>query len=292
MVARHRDPRRAPHDALGPSRAAMRRVRRERWTLRALRRGRRRRSSASTSLHGLPEPQGDRAAAAPGRAVRPPARRPRPQPVLRPRPRGAAALAARHRHHGARPVDASTSPSSSSCRSRWARARVRARPRRRACSTRRRCRSTGCSAPRATSCCRRSGPSTPYPADVRGASPTPRSRTCSRCCSTSASRFLARPGDRHAAGDRGVRLAARLDELHRGARRAPARPGAADEDRAVGLARGSPCSTPSTWAGTTCSTTSAGSPSRPRARARPRADRPDQPRPGLSRGRELMYGVR
>ena len=38
-------------------------------------------------LHGVPQPEGDRAAAAPGRHLRPPAGRPRPQPVPRPRSR-------------------------------------------------------------------------------------------------------------------------------------------------------------------------------------------------------------
>ena len=139
-AARHRDP---------PARAARRARRwracaRERWT--------RARCVAVggahprllPQLHGLSEPEGDRAAAAAGHAVRPPARRPRPRPVPRPRPGAAAALAARHRASRRTSSPAATSRSSSSCRCRSALALVFSRrPPRRRCSSRRRCRPTG-----------------------------------------------------------------------------------------------------------------------------------------------------
>ena len=61
-------------------------VRRERWTP-ARSRGRRHRAAELLPhLHGLPEPQERRPAAAAGRPLRPPARRPRPRHVRRPRP--------------------------------------------------------------------------------------------------------------------------------------------------------------------------------------------------------------
>ena len=70
---------------------------------------------------------------------------------------------------------------------------------------------------RATSCCRRSGP----PTSTRRSSPrcrTPRSPTCRRVLLDQRVGVPAQPGDGDAAGDRGVRVAAHLDELHRGAR--------------------------------------------------------------------------
>ena len=238
-----------------PSRAAMRQVRRERWTPA-------RSVAAGTALlsfyldlHGLSEPEGHPPAAAAGRPLRPPARRPRPRHVRRPRPGRPAAQAPRRRDLDALPLDrlrgvhrvpaAVARPSRSS-------SRAISGP---ACSTRPRCRSTGCWAPRATSCCPRSGRST----TSRRRSPhLPHSEVTRLQDMLLDQRveFLLPPRHRHAAGDRGVRVAAYLDEPDRRARRPPARARAAPEDRAVGLARRSRPSPPSTSAGTTSSTTS------------------------------------
>ena len=68
--------------------------------------------------------------------------------------------------------------------------------------------------------------------------------------------FLLAPHHRHAPGDRGVRVAAHLDEPDRRDRGAPARARPAAEDRAVGLVRPHDPRPPSTSAGTTSSTTS------------------------------------
>ena len=68
------------------------------------------------------------------------------------------------------------------------------------------------------------GPGLLRPGRLRRASPTPRSRSCRRCCSTARRRSCADPATGHAAGDRGLRLAARVDELDGGAGRPPARP--------------------------------------------------------------------
>ena len=69
--------------------------------------------------------------------------------------------------------------------------------------------------------------------------------------------FLVHPATATPAEHRGVRLAAHLDEPDRRAGGAPAGAGAAAEDRRCGPGSRSRPSRPSTWAGTTCSTTSA-----------------------------------
>ena len=80
--ARHRDPRGPPRRARAARRA--RRcgsVRRERWTPARAVAGGHRAGQLLRQLHGVPQPEGDRPAAAAGRHLRPPAGRPRPQHV-------------------------------------------------------------------------------------------------------------------------------------------------------------------------------------------------------------------
>ena len=137
-------------------------------------------------LHGVPEPEGDRPAGAARRALRPAARRPGPHAVRA--GTDPAILLHRLLGEGIPTHILSTAyvafivflPLTIGL------ALVFSRELRPALFTRRRSRSTGSSAPPATSCCRRSAPSTPIPAPSP-ASPTPRSRACRACCWTSGS---------------------------------------------------------------------------------------------------------
>ena len=260
-LARRRDPRGAPHgdapavargDAAGPARAL------DAGTV-----GRRRHRAAELlpHLHGLPEPEGAPAAAAPGRPLRPPARRPRPRDVRRPRPRRPAAHDPRRRGLDARPLD-----------------RLRGVHRVPAAVARRRARLLARHPGRPVLRDRAVGQLGPgrrelLPAALAGAdllraggvrpSPAFRGDAAPGHAARPARRVPPAPHHRHAPGDRGVRVAAHLDEPDRRDRGAPARARAAAEDRAVGLARPHDPRPPSTSAGTTSSTTSPawGSPS-------------------------------
>ena len=198
--------------------------------------GRRRRHRPGELLRelpGVPQPQEHGPAAPSRRPLRPPARRPRPRAV-----RGNDPAALLHGMLGtgaadAGHVDGATCCCSSSFPGRSPRRSSSRRTSRRGCSTRARSRSTGCSAPRATSCCRRLGRCTWSPRCSRSCRP-PARPSSRRCCSTQRIAVPAGPGGGHGAEHRGLRVAARVDLLHRRARRAHARPRAAAARRGVG----------------------------------------------------------
>ncbi|CAA9486646.1 MAG: hypothetical protein AVDCRST_MAG85-981, partial [uncultured Solirubrobacteraceae bacterium] len=184
-------------------------------------------------LPRLPQPQGRHPDAPARRAVRPRAARGRPGALLRQRPRDAAALGARHRRRRARAVrdlrGVHRLPSAVAGR----RPRVRPGP---ADDALLRDGDVGQLGARGRELLRlaRARPGLRLqravlrPARLRGHAPAadPARRP---------HRVAARPDERDPAGDRGVRVAAHRDELHRAARGAHARPEPPAEDRAVGV---------------------------------------------------------
>ena len=188
-------------------------------------------------LPRLPQPQERRPAAAAGRAVRPPARRPRPQPVRR----------------AATPPRCCTRCSAAGVPPTSCRASTRLfflfipvalafalvfspEPAGRPLLRHRAVASTGCSPRRATSCCRRSGPIYAEPAKFAGCRP-PASTPPAGLLLEQRIEFLRDPARGTRAEHRRLRLAARLDLLHRRAGDAPARARRGREDRGVGPVR-------------------------------------------------------
>ena len=183
----------------------------------------------------LPQPQERRPAAAAQRAVRPPARGLGPGALRRQRPGGAAPHAARDRHRdpcplGRLPAAVRLHPGDAG-----GRARVLAEPPGRALLRQR----------AVAELAARRGELLPAavaradlhrPGRVREPAGLRRLEAAG-AAARPAHRFPARPGDRHRAEHRGVRVAARLDLLHGRARRAHPRAGPLGADRGVGAGR-------------------------------------------------------